>query len=194
MWHFAPCPPSFFYSDVIKSSRVYHQFVPKGTSTKMLPSHGVLLTTQIESREHSHQDCHIEYPDTEHKYWWCTFNRGSSTHLPLTLSNLSPLYLVYIFMCPRPPNNPVYGRNLDPSVLSFSLSLHWHPYWYICIPFRSRFIYYIINTHHPSFTFFLKVSMILRLISKHDFKLDFDDFPCSSKGDLFLPWLSNFVQ
>ncbi len=58
----------------------------------------------------------------------------------ITLSNVvSPLNLVSIFRCPSPPRNPVYVRLADPSVLSFSLSSHRHPY--ICIPCSSHFIY-----------------------------------------------------
>jgi hypothetical protein len=45
-----------------------------------------------------------------------------------------------IFRYPRPPRNPVYVSRLDPSILTFSLSLHRHPY--ICILFNSRFISY----------------------------------------------------
>ena len=60
------------------------------------------------------------------------------THSPLTFSNLSPLNLVSIFRCPSPPRNPVCVRSLDPSVLSFSLPLHRHPY--ICLSLIPLFI------------------------------------------------------
>ena len=36
------------------------------------------------------------------------------------------------------PHNLVHARRVDPTVLAFSLSLHWHIY--ICILFSSRFI------------------------------------------------------
>ena len=52
--------------------------------------------------------------------------------------NFTHINLVSIFRCSSSPDNPVYVRNVDPSVLTFSLSLHRHPN--ICIPFRSRFI------------------------------------------------------
>ena len=49
----------------------------------------------------------------------------SHTHsdTPLTLSNISPLNLVSIFGCTRPPINPEFEGSLDPSDLVFSLSL-----------------------------------------------------------------------
>ena len=59
---------------------------------------------------------------------------------PLTLSNITPLNLVSIFRCDRPPNNPVFEHN---SVLVFSLSLYRHLFVYILL--SSRFIYY--NKH-----------------------------------------------
>ncbi len=39
---------------------------------------------------------------------------GNILVTPLTLSNLSPLNLVSIFRCHRPPLNPVYVSRLDP--------------------------------------------------------------------------------
>ena len=50
------------------------------------------------------------------------------THSPITLANLSSINLVSIFRCSSPPRNLVYGRRVDPSSLSFSLSSHRHSY------------------------------------------------------------------
>jgi hypothetical protein len=45
----------------------------------------------------------------------------------------------------RSPHNPTYVRSLDPSVLTFSLSLYRHPS--ICILFSSHFTSYIKQQH-----------------------------------------------
>jgi hypothetical protein len=63
------------------------------------------------------------------------------THSPVTHSKLSPINLVSIFIVrySSSPRNPVYARRVDPSVSTFSLSLHRHTH--ICIPFSYRFIF-----------------------------------------------------
>ena len=62
-----------------------------------------------------------------------------SIHSPITHPKVSSINLVFIFKCSSSPWNPVYGRHVDPSVLTFSLSSYRHPH--ICIPCRHRFIY-----------------------------------------------------
>ncbi len=52
----------------------------------------------------------------------------SQSHSPITLVNLSSIYLFSIIRCSSPPNNPVYARRVDPSDLDFSLSSHRHSY------------------------------------------------------------------
>jgi hypothetical protein len=64
---------------------------------------------------------------------------ASRSHSPITHSKLSPINLVSIFRCSSSPHNRVYSKHVDPSLLSFSLSLYRHPH--IRIPFSYRFIY-----------------------------------------------------
>ena len=69
-----------------------------------------------------------------------SIDSSSHTHPPhqyFTHSKLSPINLVSIFRCSSSPRNPVQTRHVDPSVLTFSLSLYPH----ICMPFIYNFTY-----------------------------------------------------
>ncbi len=84
-----------------------------------LPPRGVLLTVQVEDRQHSRQGCST----TDHfEYRRNTFSVTIS-HSPVTLANLSSINLVSIFRCSSPPRNPVYVRRVDPSGLVFSTAI-----------------------------------------------------------------------
>ncbi len=48
--------------------------------------------------------------------------------LPITLSNISSINVVFIFRCSSSTRNPVYTRRIDSSPLVFNLSSHRHSY------------------------------------------------------------------
>ncbi len=105
------------------ASGIYQWSVP-------LPPRDVILTSQIQDWEHSHQDCRstdcIEY-------WWSPVPSKSHTH-----PSHSQTSRLLTFRCSSPPHNPVYVRRVDPSALAFGLSSHRHSY--ISLLFTSRFI------------------------------------------------------
>ena len=67
-----------------------------------------------------------------------TFHHFKNTYSPITLTNVSSINLVFIFMCSSSPSNPVYTRLVDPLALVFSLSSQRHSY--IGFVYSSRFI------------------------------------------------------
>ncbi len=95
------------------SSTIYQWPVP-------LPTHGVLLTPQIQCQEHPRQG----FTTTHYAKYWRHPYIFEITHSPITLSILSSVKLVSIFRCSSPPHNPVYASREDPSVLAFILSSH----------------------------------------------------------------------
>jgi hypothetical protein len=76
----------------------------------------------------------------------CRGGRFTSDNKQITLVYVRNLVSIMIYRCPSSPRNPVYVRRVDPSVLTFSLTLHRHPHhdkysFYLCL-----YLLFIIKT------------------------------------------------